>query len=404
MTDEIGSVYISLAFAIERHFPGFVDAYFGPAELKARALEGDPAPVVELVERTRALRERVEDGDLPERRRDYLRKQLTGMETVARKLAGETIPYVQEVEGCFDITPIYVPDDRFEEVHRQLDSLLPGQGWLGDRLTTWRDQFIVDQQAARAGIDLLLTETRKRTAGFVDLPEGEEVEIVFVEDQPWSAYNWYLGNFRSRVDINTDLPIRTFRLVDWIAHEAYPGHHTEHALKEKLLFRDQGFVEASIQLINTPECLISEGIATMAQSRIFAEDEAGRWKGHVLYPAMGIAGDPGREEQIIDLMGQLRPTAGNAALLRHAEGASETEVIDYLQRYDLATEQEARQRLRFIDDPIWRPYIFTYHAGRDLLSEWLQSVPAGERTGLFRIALTEQITPSWIRAQIGESG
>ena len=50
-----------------------------------------------------------------------------------------------------------------------------------------------------------------------------------VQDQPWSGYNWYLGNGRSRVDLNTDLPIYAYLLTDLLTHEGYPGHHTEHA-------------------------------------------------------------------------------------------------------------------------------------------------------------------------------
>ncbi|MDP9355658.1 MAG: hypothetical protein M3R02_10345 [Chloroflexota bacterium] len=99
----------------------------------------------------------------------------------------------------------------------------------------------------------------------------------------------------------------------------------------------------------------------------------------------------------------LRAVNANAAMLLHAEGAPEDEVVAYIARYGLRDEAESRQSLRFIADPLWRAYIFTYHAGRDLLGRWLAS---GDRMDRFRRLLTEPVWPSliegWIAAESGE--
>jgi hypothetical protein len=86
--------------------------------------------------------------------------------------------------------------------------------------------------------------------------------------------------------------------------------------------------------------------------------------------------------------------------MRHVDGASTDEIVAYLMTYSLRTEEEARHRLRFIDDPLWRPYIFTYHVGRDLLGRWLDQAPAEDRLARYRQLLTEQVTPSGIRGQL----
>jgi hypothetical protein len=229
------------------------------------------------------------------------------------------------------------------------------------------------------------------------LPDGESIAVRMVRDRPWSGYNWYLGGGRSRVDINTDLPIYANRLTDLLAHEAYPGHHTEHALKERL-YVNEGYGEHALQLINTPECVISEGIATVAEGMIFPPDELARFHRGRVYPAAGISGDPEREMAIGVALGQLRPVAGNAALLLHEEGRSAAEVSAYLRRYGLSTEAEARQRLRFMCDPLWRAYIFTYHAGRDIISAWLGDTEGAERQRRFRTLLTDHVSPSRIVA------
>ena len=41
-----------------------------------------------------------------------------------------------------------------------------------------------------------------------------------------------------------------------VAHETFPGHHLEHASKEANLVERRRRLEATILLINTPECLI----------------------------------------------------------------------------------------------------------------------------------------------------
>ena len=93
------------------------------------------------------------------------------------------------------------------------------------------------------------------------IPDGDSLEISVVTNEPWSAYNWYEGGKWLRIEFNTDMPTRAHQLVGTMSHEAFPGHHLEHASKEQRLVNEQGRVEASIQLINTPEAYISEGLA-----------------------------------------------------------------------------------------------------------------------------------------------
>ncbi|MCO5222211.1 MAG: hypothetical protein M9947_11625 [Thermomicrobiales bacterium] len=396
--DAFGTEYLRIAFGIVRHFPGFIDAYVGPAELKATAETELMSSLAELHTRVRRLHEQLPAQGYPETRRDYLDKQLTGIDMVLRKLQGESVPYRQEVAACFDIDIALEPESTFEAVRDELEEIVPGRGSLLDRLDAWRNQYNIDNATARTGFDLLLNETRKRTLAIVDLPEGESVEIAFVVDKPWSGYNWYLGNAKSLVEINVDLPLRANAMVDLTAHEGYPGHHTEHSLKDRILYQQRGYAEHAIHLINTPECVISEGIATVAEAQIFPGDDGIVFKSDVFYPALGLQGDPQREERIDALVGKLRAVAGNAAILRHEQGASESEVIDYLMTWELTPKERAERRFRFLDDPLWRPYIFTYFAGRDLVLDYLGPGEPSEQIERFRSVLTGQITPSWLRA------
>jgi hypothetical protein len=400
--DDLSRDYLALAFAIERLFPGFVDAYFGPPEIKDAARAGpDPDPP-SLLTRARDLAAAVAAADLLDSRKDFLAAQVGAMVTICRKLCGEPIDYRDEVRALFDVEPAFTPETAFDTAIAELNEVLPGEGDVRERMIAWRGRYVVDIETARRLIDLIAAETRRRTAAFVTLPDGEDVEFVFVRDKPWSGYNWYLGDYRSRVDVNTDLPLHAHELTALIAHEGYPGHHTEHALKDQILYRDHGFGEHAIQLINTPECVISEGIATLADSVVFPDGESAWWQAEYLNSVAGLTGDPEREARVARARTTLRAVSGNAALLLHHEGRSEEEVFAYLMRYALRTENEARQSFRFISDPLWRAYIFTYHLGRDLLGRWLDLAPKPERRSRFLLLLIGQITPSQIQRWIAD--
>jgi len=153
--------------------------------------------------------------------------------------------------------------------------------------------------------------------------------------------------------------------------------------------------------------VVSEGVATLAEAAIFPdEDEAARFLAERILPAAGLASlsaEAGRDAAIRRAQRTLRGVDGNAALLLHADGTGEAEVVAYLARHALRTEPEARQRLHFLTDPLWRPYVFTYSAGHDLLGAWLATAPdVAERATRFRTLLTEQVFPSRVREWLAD--
>lgn len=402
--DPVSADYVRLAFRMEPHIAGLIDAYSGPTDIRDAA-QAEPATAADLVRDADALLERIAIEDLALSRVDYLTAQAAALATLARTLAGEEIAYVDEVRQLFDIEAERVPDDAYAAAIAMLAEALPGDGPVPERLQRWKRQFEITVDAAKIAIDQIMNEARSRASGLTALPDDESVEIAFVSDKPWSGYNWYLGNARSLVEVNTDLPIRANALLDLMAHEGYPGHHTEHALKEIRLYHERGYGEHAIQLINTPECVISEGVATLAESMIFAEGESARWQAEHVWRPLGIDADPEREARIVQAQWTLRSVGANAALLMHQDGRPEADVVRYLMEYGLATEEEARHRLRFIADPLWRPYIFTYHVGRDLLGRWLEEAEAtGEtRESRFVRLLEEQLTPGAIASDLEEN-
>ena len=238
--------YIRLGLRLGRHVDGLVDAYYGPPELK---LEVDSEPLRDpalLVGDAESILEATDDH--------WLAAQLVGLETVARKLAGEEIPYLDEVERCYGIRPELMPETPFEQAHADLDEALPGDGSVAERYQAWREDNPVPRELLDAALESIAQDLRERARDLFGLPDGEDAELDFVTDEPWSAYNYYLGGLRSRIAVNLDVPMVPSLVTELMAHEVYPGHHTEHAWKEQLFVRDAGQLAESILLIGRASC------------------------------------------------------------------------------------------------------------------------------------------------------
>ncbi len=207
-------------------------------------------------------------------------------------------------------------------------------------------------------------EARRRTQAFVNLPAGEGIEMQTVSDQVFIGENWYLGNYRSRVELNTDLPTDLNGLMDFMCHECYPGHHTEFVLKEQRLFRERGYLEQAIFPIIGPQSVISEGIASSACEMIFTPEEAEQWLAEHMYPEAGIEPDSIDMAKLRKAMELLDyPVWGNAAFLLH-EGRSDQEVVQYLIKYLMIPDEAALRFLEYLKVPFQEAYIFTYFYGR----------------------------------------
>ena len=390
MPDELVTAYVELGLRLGRHVEGLVDAYFGRPELKRRIDTEELREPSALAADAGRLRAAVDEDGFDESRRRWLRAQLIGLETVAQRLAGEQIAYEDEVERCYGVRPRRVPEEEFEAAHRELAQALPGTGSLAERYQAWREGSGIEGKALAGVVNSLAAGLHSRTKALFGLPEGEGVEFEYVNDEPWAAFNYYLGNLRSRIAVNVDLAMTPDFVAELIPHETYPGHHTEHAWKEQLLIRDRGQEEETIVLIGTPQNLISEGIAGLGAEVLLGEDVESVTAEHVAVTGIDYDRDVSREVKRARL--PLAGVQGNVALMLHSDGATRDEGHDYLMRWGLASAERAAHQLEFVLDPVWRAYVSTYTEGYRLCRGFVDGDP--ER---FKRLLTEQLTTDDLR-------
>ena len=408
--DPIARDYLLLGLRLDQHIPGLVDGYFGPADLKALVdMEQLRSPAA-LRDDAAALRARLTSRSPNPDRRDWLDKQLIALETQAAGLAGEALPYLEYVTRCFassrpvgTIASSRPPPPRSRPCCPATASSRTGwrrgtsssssrsigcrRSWTGSSLGTGRGRrrSSACPRARTCGSHSSRTSRGPATTGSTAVVGRASTSTRTCPSAPRTS--------------STSSRTRRTRATT----SSTPGR--------KPTWWTPGRMEASILLINTPECLISEGLADVGAG--FAAPEAELVDLLVeLYGAAGL--EIGRDraaareaaERSVALMAPRRvliAIRGNAALLRHADGRSHEEVLDYLVDVGRYTRSVSEKRLEFIEHPLWRTYVFVYAEGEALLRRWLDEVPAADRPERFARLLHEQLTPGAILGELSPS-
>jgi hypothetical protein len=387
--NEFGKAFLRLALEIDKHVEGYVDAYYGPEEINKEVESGGLRTPKQLKDDHLRLMENLPEEN-PQRRK-YLAAQLDAMGFMIRKLSGEEFSYPEEVEGLFRITPELVPEEVFLETHRILDEYIPGKGSLVERTIQRSQELTIPSNQVPKVTELIIDKIRAETEKVLSLIPGEGFETSYVHDKPWGAYHYYQGDFQSKFEINLDRDQNPISFLFTVCHEAYPGHHTEMQYKEFYLYQKKNFLEESCIILFAPRSVVSEGIADTGMEIIYPEFEIYHWVANELMPTLQFP-----ETQAIEYIQhhkariKLSAAFSNAALLYYQEELSKEEAIDYLQKYLLIDEKKAKQYFRFIDDPFWKTYVFTYSAGYRLIK---QATSGKEKLPLFKRLLTEQLLP-----------
>jgi len=383
--------YLELGLRLGRHVDGFVDAYYGPpaiAELVAAEPVVSPENLSADAARLIADLDGGLDDDLIDAgRRRWLRAQVVGLHTSARKLAGEPIAYADEVEWCYGVRPTFRDEELFEAAHRRLDAVLPGDGPIRERIIAWREAQAIPVPRLEGVLRDIAEDFRERTDHLFGLPDGEHIDWELATNQPWSGFNYYLGDLHSTVAINTDLPVLAPGIGHLVAHEAYPGHHTEHSRKEAGLVRQRQWLEETLFCVGTPQCLLAEGLADLALTVIVGDTPELVMVEHL--GPLDLGYDPEVAAAVRLASNSLDAVRANAAWLLHADQRPIDEVVAYVERWGLLPFERARKAVEFLTSPTWRAYISCYVEGFPLCRDFVAGDPAR-----FATLITEQVVPA----------
>ena len=401
--DEIGRRYLLLALRLGRHLPDLVDSYIGPGEL-AEAVAGEvPAPAEEL--HLEALSLHAEAAELPGgtdadgRRRVWLADQLAALGASARLVASEEIGYVDLVEELYGIGAEAEPEATFASARHLLNEVLPPGGTLTARLAAHDGSITLAPPVALRAVRRMANALRQRTIRDVWLPEGESVEFVAAGDRPEGFSATYLPGLQSRIEMSPGRPLGLGLLVHLASHEAYPGHHAEHATKEALLVREHALGEAMVTCHFTPAEAISEGLAGLGRGVVLNDQELSGVLRHLVRDLGAAIPDAAIEREVAVARGRslLSRASANAALMLWRDSVPPSEVRAWLAEAALMGDHQLETEMRDLRTLRGATRAFRHLAGPRIVAEWLEV--QGQTQGLARL-LSEQLTPGQLRAEI----
>jgi len=370
--------YVRLVLAVGQHDGDYVDAYYGPPEWRKEA-EAQKLPLTEIGSRSATLSRDLAAApaapagdEMAQLRRQYLTRQLEALRARVSMLTGTKLRFDEESKALYDASAPTHTEADFADVLAQLQSRLPGSGSLIDRYDAFRSRFVIPRDRLDAVFKAAIDGCRSRTLQHITLPPGESFSVEYVTGKSWSGYNWYQGNYRSLIQVNTDLPIYVDRAIDLACHEGYPGHHVYNVLLEKNLLRDLGWIEFSVYALFSPQSLIAEGTANYGIEVAFPRAERLEFERRVLFPAAGL--NPENAAQYYDVLALVDKLSyvGNEAARRYLDGRIDAKAAaDWLEKYGLYSRPRAEQRVRFIDQ--YRSYVINYNLGKDMVAAYIES-------------------------------
>ena len=405
--NQLAERYVKLVLALGQHDTDYVDAYYGPPEWRKEA-ETSRRPLDQINAEAMALEQSLASAvpavtveEILRLRHTYLTKQVSALRTRVAMLGGRTLTFDEESKALYDAVAPTNDPAAFERTVEELGKRLPGSGSVLERYDAFRSRFVIPRDRLDATFKAAIEGCRSRTLQHVKLPPGESFTVEYVTNKSWSGYNWYQGQYKSLIQVNTDLPIYVDRAIDLACHEGYPGHHVYNVLLEKNLVRDRGWVEFSVYPLFSPQSLVAEGTANYGIDVAFPAQERLAFERSTIFPAAGL--DPAGAAEYYDVLTLVDRLsyAGNEAARRYINGQLDAKgAASWLERYALYSPPRAEQRLRFIDQ--YRSYVINYNLGKDMVKRYVESnggtaSSAAKRWNVFEQLLSSPRLPSGLQ-------
>ena len=413
--DDDARRYVRLAVALGERDPDSLDFYAGPADAVAD-LQRDPPSLTAIKREAEALSARLSETARRVRkdpaydaskdpaydasaasdpsaaaRAKALVADLGAIVARVNLLTGTRLPYDQESVAFFGVAPGPADERRLGEIRSQIADAVGRGGRLTDRYAAFAERVTVPADRLSAVMEAALDECRRRTLAHVALPPGERVALEMVHDKPWSAFSRYLGDGHSVLQLNADFRFTVDQVLEVACHEAYPGHHTRNTLTAPRRATADTRPERTVQLMFSPEALVSEASAMLAADVAFAPAERVRVERDRLFPLAGL--DPGTADAHVAverLVGGLQGVQAGLAR-RYLDGELEfARAVAALE--DQALVPHAEALVKYINE--YRSYVTTYTVGKDAFEARLAGCagPDPSAADRWRCFLRESVT------------
>ncbi len=394
-----GEKFLFLAHRIDKHNKGYIDFYIGPKKIREIVDNEVITSPSKLLTNCKVLQNDLFKQGYDKKRERYLEKMLTAMRTSIEIINGADIPIKEQFLRLYDVALQPANESELDNLKEEVRKAYKGSGSLEERMKDLRVRRTIPEGKVFGLFKKALNITREGTKElFVDLlPENEHINIELVNNNnnnnkiKWTYYNWYLGNYCSRIEVNPNYNMYWTAFLSAAAHEGYPGHHTEFIVKEQRLYRELNQFEHSILLLNSPKLIISEGIADVAVNVLFS------YRNQAEISLREFCQDSSKESSIEVLIEQskikvkLSLFAYNIAYHALINGWSEEKLIRYGTSFEIFRLENIKNRIKLLFNPVHSTTAFSYSIGSKLIINKYGRFPSVKD---FRNLLINPILPS----------
>jgi len=393
---EYGAKFLRLPLRIDKHNKGYVDFYIGPKKLRKIVDNEAKTSPNKLLTDCKALQKDLFKQGYDKKRERYLEKMLIAMRTSIETLNGIEISIKEQFLRLYDVALQPVKESELDNLKEEFNAAYGGLDSLEKRMNDLRVRRTVPEGQVFELFKKALNITRERTKElFVNLlPQKERIVLELVKNNAevkWAYYNWYMGNFCSRIEVNPNYNIYWTAFLIAAAHEGYPGHHMEFSTKERVLYRELNQFEHSILLLHSPKLILSEGIAHLAVKMLFSNQEA------VEISLRDLCPDSSNEVSLEIMMAQNK-VKGKITLFwynfaYHAliDKYNDEELMRYGTNFKIVSKETIKNQLKRISNPVYSKNAFMYNLGTNLIKHKYGEPPSVKD---FRYLLVNPLLPS----------
>jgi len=395
---KFGEDFLLLALRIDKHIKGYVDFYYGPESIRQIVdYESLTAPNTLLNDSNDLLKQLGSQGFDKERIR-YIEKLLIAMKTSIEIIIGSPISVKDQISRLYDVSLQPVNESKLFDLKEDFNEAYEGSGSLEERLKELRIRRKVAKSDVfdlfKKALQIVKNRTNELSTNF--LPKNETIIIDLVgkkkeNEVKWSYYNWYLGNYTSRIEVNPSYDIYWSSLLSAAAHEGYPGHHTEFVVKEQYLFRELSQFEHSILLLNSPKLIISEGVASLAVNVLFS------YRDQAEISFREFCRKKTDEDSLDSITNQyivrkkMDLFLHNLAFHALIDEWSNEQLFRYATSFEILSKENIDNRIKFLSNPVHATTAFSYSIGRNLIIDKYSEFPSMDN---FFDLLTKPVLPS----------
>lgn len=359
---DISQTYINLSFEADKILGqgNLVDAFYGDrSKVKTRKNISKEILRNDFINLRKEIQKNIKD-EAPYFDKTFLTKQIDSI-IMQLDVIDKPISYKEAVERMLDIKIEEPQEESIKAIQDKLQKLIKGNN-LKESVLQWREDNSVSAEKFVEISKIKIERYKKESFKLIErifqeinideLYQNTKIRLN-VEDtkQGWSAYNYYKGNYQGEIGFNSKMNFNQYDFDIFLTHEAFPGHHMQSAIREYL--NKKGLIENyfTINLINTPDSVIQEGIGDSGYQFINIKIENENEKIQYLLDRLNVEIQYYVAYQIFQ------------------KSMSKQEALEYIfkNRFDLNIN-ESKKTLSFVEQ--WKYYIPTYKYGKDIVTKY----------------------------------